>query len=164
MPNITIEDPLLESFTTNLNQFINSKSKNEYTDQQINDAIEELQNEEFKDNYINQLKEELSSREVKDTLEIIIEEQQNVLDKQEVVIENDLKKTNYSLILILVLIVIILLITQLMVIVFWIWIICMVVTLPFAIINEKKIGKFKFSRFAQNTAIGPVFIYKYMKK
>lgn len=78
--------------------------------------------------------------------------------------EDKYLKYKIPLTILAILLVIMLLITQLMVIAFWIWIICMVVTLPFAIINEKKIGKFKFSRFAQNTAIGPVFIYKYMKK
>lgn len=45
-----------------------------------------------------------------------------------------------------------------------VYVIIMLITLPFAINNEKLVGKFKFTRFAKNVLLGPVFAVRYTIK
>jgi len=83
----------------------------------------------------------------------------HVNNKMPIQVENE--KNKYKLLKTLGLI--FLIITGIILIILAIWAICTLITLTFSIRNEQKIGKFKFSRFAKNVAIGPVFIYKYTK-
>jgi len=150
------------SSTVSLNEFFND-SEDKNNTKILNKT--KYQNDDYRDmeKFIEDDKN-ADNPDEDDNIVDIDDEDDNIVDIDDE--ESPLSDLKYKipLTILAILLVIILLITQLMVIAFWIWIICMVVTLPFAIINEKKIGKFKFSRFAQNTAIGPVFIYKYMKK